>query len=358
MKKISFGPVGSKALTGLKWFFTIPWQYKGMVKGSAGKKVGYGIMFFVWLYFALAPVVMVANYQFAQISDIQPAHGRSAALDTPDYVPGVHYVDALLRCHEEGLKPFLPNDWIYQTRFLDNPQNFQLGVLEGIRDGVRVLRDNFCRQRTVDQRDLDVDPAFNYFAIGADKWIFPRAEDEYAKGAKRLRNYRKRLLNGQARFYPRADNVIECLAQLNSSLGGANMRLYNTIGGVKTRMSEETLGDAHLEGEQRSRIHVPWHQTDDNFYFAQGRAYVIRELMVAISHDFNETLTTRKADEMVAAIVDDFLAYSQFEPWYVANGNFGSIWPNHLYQLLGVTSQVRERMRSLITMLSANVSQG
>jgi hypothetical protein len=312
----------------------------------------WGVPVFVLIVLAaawvlLAPLVMVASYRFPELSEPVAAPAEQVA--------GVAYVDALLRIHDEGLRPWLPNDRLWPTVLLDNPQAHQLGQLEGMRYGVRMLRDHLSRQRSTDTLDPDVNLAHERFNIAADSWLFPPAERQYAEGAAALRRYRERLTRGEAHFYPRADNLVELLYQLNSLTGGANARLYNCVPDIEVRTSAELGDDPNLRGERRVASRVPWSEVDDQFYFAQGVALAYRELLVAIRTDFAQVLALRNADELLDGMIADFLDHSQFEPIYVANGRFGSLWANHPHQLLSLLSQVRERSRSLMTMLDVNV---
>lgn len=292
-------------------------------------------------------VVMVLNYRFPALG--VPHDATTIAQEAK--TPGLAYVDALIHIYEAGMTPWLGNDRLWPTVFLDNPQNFQLGELEGVRYAARVLRDNLTRLRTTDLIDHDVEEAFTRLSIGPGSWMLPSAESQYDRGIAALRRYRARLAAGHAHFYPRADNLMELISQLNSLLGGANTRLYNCIGNFTTRLSEEMAGET-AGGEHLMQAEVPWTEIDDQFYYARGVAYVYRELMVAVTQDFAPVLNERNAMSLAQSIVRDFLNYAQFEPWYIANGSFGSMWANHPYQLLGLLSQARERARSLNSMLT------
>ena len=317
----------------------------------------FAVIVLLALYVVLTPAIMIASYRFPALSPatalppVEPEDGVAAE----QQVPGVAYVDALLRIHDEGMRPWLPNDRLWPTIFLDNPQHHQLGQLEGLRYAVRMLRDHLSRQRTTDSLDPDVEEAHARLNIAADSWMFPRAEDEYEEAAAALRRYRERLIAGEARFHPRADNLVELLYQFNSLTGGANARLYNCVPDIKVRTSSELLDDPNLRGDRLVLNPVGWSEVDDQFYYAQGVAYAYREVLLAVRTDFREILAQRNADELLDSMLVDFLDHAQFEPIYVANGRFGSLWANHPHQLLSLLSQVRERSRSLMTMLDVNV---
>jgi hypothetical protein len=309
------------------------------------------------LYVGLVPAILLSNYRFPDASQAHVAVTPSDEADASvaERVPGTTYVDALLHIGAEGMRPWLVNDRFSPTILLDNPQNHQLGQLEGLRYGVRVLRDNLSRQRSTDALDSDIEEAHASLNISAKSWMLPRAETEHARALSALRRYREKLVRGEARFHPRADNLVELLRNFNSLTGGANNRLINCSKESNGRTSEETLGDPFLRGETPINTRVPWSMVDDHFYYAQGVAFAYREVMAAVTVEFEDILRQRNADELAQTIVSDFLDLAQFEPVYVARGDLGSMWANHPSQLLSLLSQVRERSRSLVTMIDVNV---
>lgn len=307
------------------------------------------IFFPLWIYMYATPVVCYMSYNLGESSTARTERPRG------DLPVGVAYVDALIGCYEEHMTHWMVNDRIAPTILLDNPQNFQKGVRQGMLYGLRVLRDNLSRQRGTDVIDPDVDVAFQKFNISPDAWYLPSAEGEYRKGIEALRRYRKRLINGEAPFHPRADNFAELLTSFNNLTGGANTRLLNCIPDVRERYSEETMGDPTSSGESVISTRVAWSEVDDHFYYSRGVALVFRDVMAAVNQDFSEILEQRNAQELSKGMVVDFLDVAQFEPPYVARGSFDSLWANHPFKLLALLSQVRERSRSLHTMVAIDV---
>ncbi|MBF0529038.1 MAG: DUF2333 family protein, partial [Deltaproteobacteria bacterium] len=151
---------------------------------------------------------------------------------------------------DEMANNWLPNNKLWPTVFLDNPQNFQLGELEAVRYSVRVMRDRLTRTRTTDKIDQDCEAAFVYFSNDPFKWILPSAESKFKAGVKSLRAYEERLANGQAEFYPRSDSLNDLLDQYTSLLGGVNTRLANAPRRSHKVLSEETSGDSYTQGEK------------------------------------------------------------------------------------------------------------
>jgi hypothetical protein len=284
--------------------------------------------------------LMIAYYRFPGFFEIENSKKKS----------GLALTETLIHIGDEMMGAWLPNDTVYPTILLDNPQNFQLGQLEALRYSVRVLRDNLSRLRTTDKIDENVDKAYILFSNDPRKWIFPSAESKYRAGVQELRIYQDRLEKGNADFFPRADNLVELLAQLNSLLGGVNTRLANAPRDQGPVLTEETAGDPYIQGEKVVMIQVPWDTVDDNFYYARGVAYGIRQILLAIRYDFEEILEIKKAKELLERIIR-LLDQSQFEPILVLNGSRGSIWANHSLQMLATLGDVRQKISSLASML-------
>lgn len=267
--------------------------------------------------------------------------------------PGVFLTSTLTRIAEGMTEHWLPNDILWPTVLLDNPQSFQLGELEAVRYAVKSLRDDLSRLRTTDHIDADIDRAAAYFFFEPTRWAFPSAENRYRHAIEDLKRYRDRLAKGEAAFSPRVDNLHKFLGDLASLLGGVSNRLANAPRDIRTRLTEETAGDVILEREQETRHVTPWREIDNNFYFARGVLYVMRQLMLAVQYDFAEVIAQRNAGNLVAAIIRT-LDRTQFEPLMVANGDRGSLWANHSLQLQALLEDARQKMRSLQNILVGN----
>jgi len=313
---------------------------QGKNQASGVRKWIYGILGLVGLLIVACIVIMIANYRFPPFFNVEPEQN----------VTGLTSVKTLITLTEKIDRHWLPNDKFYPTIFLDNPQNFQLGLLESIRYTTRVFRDKVTRLRTTDKIDPDMEKAFVFFSNDPFKWILPSAESKYRAGEKSLRNFEVRLVAGEANFYPRADSLNEILDQYISLLGGVNTRLSNAPRRREKTISEETAGDEFTKGEQRVQTRVPRFKIDDNFYFARGVAYGIRHMMIAIKYDFKNIFEVKNAEELVDRVIE-VLDESQFEPLVVLNGSRGSIFANHSLQLMSLLEDARQKMRSLQDMI-------
>jgi len=296
------------------------------------------ILFLILFIFSI--VIMIYHYDFPELKTVQPQTSK----------PGILFSSTLIEMGDGMMDAWLPNDLIYPTIFLDNPQNFQLGELELCRYAIRVLRDKLSRLRTTDTIDKNCDQAYVAISNDPERWLLPSAEDRFSLSFNELRKYKQRLESGDAKFFSRVDNLIELLDQFNSLLGGVNTRLSNAPRDQKFTISEETAGDELIQGEKRVNIKVPWSKVDDNFYYARGVAYGLRQIMYAVRQDFREVLELKRSIELVDRILE-LLDLCQIEPIYVANGGRGSLWANHSLTLLATTEDIRQKIRSLQGML-------
>ncbi|HKI98871.1 MAG TPA: DUF2333 family protein [bacterium] len=241
----------------------------------------------------------------------------------------VTMIHDLMQKQLDGFGGWLPNDTPLSPGWaLDNLPNFQLGVLQVERHAARVLRDNLSRQRTSDAVHKEADLAFTAFANDPMKWVFPSAENRFRAGNKALVAFRADL-GGNANFYPRADNLIQLLDPFMSELGAVTTLL------AKSRDAQD----------------VGWFQTDNNFYYAQGVAYAMLGIMKAVKYDFRGVLQDKNAMEITDQIIHA-LQQSQFEPWVVTNGRKDGILANHSNNLKTFLDDSRQKMYSLVTILT------
>ena len=321
-----------------------PWKRSPKEETETSPRVGsrwiWPIVGAVSLLFLVTVIIMIANYSFLDFFEVKDSKKR----------PGLLFTQTLIRMAEETSSGWLPNDKLYPTVLLDNPQNFQLGILESLRYTTRVLRDKLSRLRTTDKIDPDAEAAFVFFSNDPFKWILPSAESKFKAGVKSLKKYEARLAAGQADFYPRGDNLNELLDQFVSLLGGINTRLSNAPRTRTKVLTEETAGDAYTKGERYVRVHVPWTEIDNNFYYGRGVAFGLRQMMLAVKYDFRNILEVKKAEELADRIIH-VLDQSQFEPLLVLNGSRGSVWANHSLQLQSLLEDARQKMRSLQDMI-------
>ncbi len=313
-------------------------------KKSAGTGGGRTAAYIVLSVFVLAGfVIAIANYRFPDFH--KPEFQKNIAGDA--------FAAVLIDIGEEINTAWLPNDLFWPSAFLDNPSNYQLGELEVLRYSTRVLRDNLTRLRTTDLIDKDADMAYTSYANDPLRWALPSAESKLKLAVKHMTSFRERLKSGQAHFYPRADNLIELLGQYNSLLGGVCTRLSTIPGDYNDFLTEETAGDEFTEGERPVRVEIPWTEIDDQFYYAQGVAFGLRQALLSVQVDFKDILRMKRADELLSNIIR-ILEHTQWEPKYlVMNCTPGSWFPcqNDPMMLNSRLQDARQKIGSLVSMM-------
>lgn len=265
-------------------------------------------------------------------------------------VPGIAFITANEQLTRQMLKNWLPNDLFWPTVLLDNMPNFQLGELEVVRYNIRVLRDNLSRMRTTDKLDPFAEAAFTSLSNDPMKWWFPSYEKKLKETANNLQVFSNNLRVGKSFFYPRADNLAELLRQYASLMGGVNTRLINAPRDLSQAVNVEDTTKQGGKPQKLVDIDIPWYRIDDNFYYAQGVAYALRESFKAIRIDFLAVLKDKNSVKMVDKILENF-DRCNFEPLIVFNGNPDSIFANHSLNLSGVFNDARQKINSLIVAL-------
>ena len=282
-------------------------------------------------YFLLSlfTLLLIGYFGTAFVMSRKPVMPELA--DDPNAQPGYASVSMMIDLMEaqlNGIGGWLPNDPpLTPGAYLDNLPNFQLGVLQVVRHSSRVLRDNLTRQRTSDAVHKETDLAYTGYANNPFKWAFPSAEGAYQRGNEALRRFRADL-GGEARFFPRADNLVQFLEPMVSELGAVTTRLLDAKDPAK----------------------VGWFLIDDNFYYAQGAGFAMLGMMQAVNRDFKDVLVDKNATEITSLIIQS-LDESQFDPYLVTNGDKDGLLANHSNNLKVFLDDARQKMNSLISIL-------
>lgn len=310
---------------------------------KSGKKKYTRLMLFLFLCLTLFVLIIMA------LNSGKPSLKISLG-DVNEGLKGAHFLktnQALIRQMSDN---WLPNDIFWPTVFLDNMPNFQIGELEVVRYNARVLRDNLSRMRTTDKLDPYAEAVFTALSNDPYKWWFPSAESKWELAYGGLEDFYQNLQSGKSHFYPRADNLVELLNQYLSLMGGVNTRLINAPGDISTTVSVEDAKKETPDTPNVVGIDIPWHEIDDNFYYAQGVAYALYESFRAIRIDFHDVLIDKNSTILVDKILE-ILGRCQFEPLFIFNGDPDSIFANHSLNLSGLFNDARQKINSLTVAL-------
>ncbi|NVK21168.1 MAG: DUF2333 family protein [Kangiellaceae bacterium] len=252
---------------------------------------------------------------------------------------------------------YLSNDVMPPSVFMDNMPAFEFGALVQIRDITQVLRNDMSRSQSQSLEDEALkfaEPAFN---INHKKWLFPRAEREYRKGIKLLRDYRDRLADStdtNTQFYARADNLRSWLYLVNKRLGGLSQRLSASVG--RTRINTDLANDASAEQStntsQLVTVKTPWLEIDDVFWESRGSTWALIQFLKAIEHDFDSVIKDKNATASLQQIIMELEATQEtiWSPMVVNGREFGFL-ANHSLVMSSYISRANAAIIDLIELL-------
>lgn len=328
-------------------------RWKILIPGGAG-------IFLVWFLGKLLiaspvpvlPDLTIENFEDHNVSIANLTDMKLTPVDKK--IKGVLFVQMIIDVLRQELDHgWMPNDvFPSPTVLLDNRPNFQMGIWYVLRETVRILRDNLSRMRTTDSLDQDIDKAFVLLSNDPAKWILPSAETKYNQAIESLEKYRDRLLNYQAKFSPRSDNLIQLFNEWVSIMGGVNNRLLVTA--QKDVVDLESVGDkSGAEAKRRKMItvEIPWYKMDDNFYYVNGVDYALYHLMLAVRSDFDLVLKDKNATPLADEVLRK-LSLSNFSPWVTFFASRDSLYRvNHSLNMSAYFNDARQKISSLNTML-------
>ena len=257
--------------------------------------------------------------------------------DVESAIIGVPTADTLIRVAETLLDKqggYLTNDKIPPGAFLDNIPSWELGVVNQLRDLGRVMRDDYTRSQSQSKEDEDVVRGTDRLFFDNDSWILPATESEYRDGIDAFKDYRQRLIDGNAdaRFYARADNLREWLSQVEKRLGSLTRRLGNSV--VENRINDDLAGDpsAAVSGVLPDTVNVRtgWFEVDNVFFEARGTAWALVHFFRAAEFDFAKVLADKNAGASVRQIIRELEAsLDGLSSPMILNGSGYGLFANH-----------------------------
>ncbi|MBM4301906.1 MAG: DUF2333 family protein [Deltaproteobacteria bacterium] len=263
------------------------------------------------------------------------------ALATPPRKPvkGEVFTQALVKIIDDQVnKPWFgwrPNTIVFGKMGLtDNANNIQLGVLEVARRTVVVLNEHMTRFATTEAYNPQVNEAMNFFMVSPDKYWFPSASGKYREAAQDLEKYIEGLKAGRARFYSRVDYLIALLSNYKDLLGSSFYNLNK---------------DKEADGQP-----VSWFMVDDYFYYSQGIALAMAEMLEAVTKEFHQELQKKNAHKLLGDAIHALHAASHLNPWVVTNGAKDGILANHRANMSTYIGEAEHVISTLMSQLATN----
>ena len=253
-------------------------------------------------------------------------------------VIGYSTVDTLIRVADTLLeKPggYLTNDVTPPSVFLDNIPNWELGVLQQVRDLARIIRNDHSRSQSQSREDPAIAAAEPRFFFDNDSWILPRTESEYRDAIEGFENYRDRLSgtgDSEAQFFARADNLREWLAQVEKRLGSLTRRLGDSVATdvINTDLAGDPAAVANTKIGDRVTVRTSWFEIDDIFFEARGSSWALVHFFRAVEFDFANVLADKNAQVSVRQIIRELEAsLTPLRSPMVMNGGGYGLFANH-----------------------------
>jgi hypothetical protein len=219
-----------------------------------------------------------------------------------------------------------PNDFVLWGPGLwaDNNSNRQLGIIQAVRESVRILKDNLTKVSS-DEYDQSLLVAETALRNDPFKFWLPSAESKFAEGAERLRAYVEGLNASPPRSRPINRRTVELI------------RLFGTW--------TDLLGDAHAS-LYRSDVSVL--RTDDVFYHAQGFAHVMFHLVQAVGREYRREAEAKPVIGTLFREVADALGKAAvLKPLIVLDGGPSGLFANHRRNLDAYITEARQKMYSI-----------
>lgn len=268
----------------------------------------------------------------------QKAHNRlprvglntaGGADGAPAPEPGVVFARSAAEIidHElDGRTGWRPNDVFLWGPgiWADNNSNRQLGILQALRETVRVFKDHLTKVSS-DVYDRNLLFADNQLRNDPTKWAFPSAESRYRAAADALRSYIAGLESSPPTSRPINTRNVELIRLVQSWT--------------------DLLGDAHAELYRRQQ---DWLEIDDAFYRATGYCHVVDHMIPAVEIEYRRELESRPILKKLFEEAELPLGRcALMKPLVVTNGSDTSMLANHRRNLDVYVNEGRQKLYSI-----------
>lgn len=223
-------------------------------------------------------------------------------------------------------------DWDH-TPWFDNKASFQRGVNEAVRRTTVELVDSLVRMRGTSginpllqsvRSKMQYEESNWYFGLSPFGPLTP-TPSQYRAAMNDLRTFNDELAKCSATFDARADNFLEFMDRIASSIGSTSAMLR----------------------ERSENFNGGWFDTraDDRFWFAYGQLYGYYGVLAAAGADFDGIITQRGLAPIWAESIKQLRASLRIQPLIISNGKEdGWIMPTHLATLGFYVLRVRSNL--------------
>ena len=218
------------------------------------------------------------------------------------------------------------NDLIISpTRWLDNRANRQRGTIFATRMLITFFSTTLAKYGKVDaENDSLKEAREKYFAFTSNSWWFPSSEKQYKKAIALLKQYESDLIEGNAVFNMRTDDM---------------HNLFEFI--ISNQFLDQPLGLLVQSNDQ-----VPYTDLDDQIYYTQGIVLVLRDVLRTFIHLYPE-VKEKGGEENTRIALKEMNQICTFDPLIVLRGDHDSIMADHRGKMAKYLISIRERIDDL-----------
>lgn len=253
---------------------------------------------------------------------------------------------------------YITNDIFPPGLWLDNVPNWEYGVIVQLRDLARAMRKDISRSQSQSAEDPDLTVAEPQLNFDSNSWAIPSTEAEYRRGITAMKRYLNRLSSpgkADARFFARADNLNNWLADLETRLGSLSRTLGESVGkdSISEALADQDDRDPLGERTIGGRVKTPWTKIDDVFYEARGASWALLHIFRAIEVDFRKVLKDKNATASVKQIIIE-LEGAQGGMWspVILNGSGFGVLANHSLTMAAYLSRANAAISDMRDLLS------
>lgn len=212
----------------------------------------------------------------------------------------------------------------------DNNASRQLGIIQALRESVRVFKDHLTKISATEY-DPNLVAADRLLRNDETKFWLPSAESRYREAVEALDRYVGGLQTTPPTSKPLNQRNIELI------------RLFQTW--------SDLLGDAHAnlfkDSEADGSSIKPW-RSDDYFYHAQGFAHVMYHLSRAIRREYAPLFAGRPSvQQMLDEVIDALGRAATLKPVIVFNAGSDGLFANHRRNLDVYIVDARQKMYTI-----------
>ena len=250
----------------------------------------------------------------------------------------------------------IPWEW---TPFLDNKASFQHGELVALRRMAVELTDQIGRVRGTSEADPDLAAARGLLQADDELWWFnpfserlpfgpvQPAPDVFRGSIGAFHRYNARLLDCQALFDTRSDNLRQMMDRIATDVGSVVDSLDKRSNAE--RYDPRTHAFIASTGNNRG-----WFDflADNRLNHASGMMYAYHGLLQAVRVDFAGVIQQRSLGDVWDRMEAHLAEAAAFDPLIVSNGREdGFAFPAHLASMSSRMLQARANMSEIVDIL-------